>query len=132
MMKRTNYWIFGILLLVSIILLPSHRKSAYTADKPVGMNLVEGDYIDGTYTGIAIGYQPGISVEIEIANGDLTQVRVIDHSEIGRQFYQRPIDFIPDAIVDAQNTEVDVVGGATATSTGIMAAVESALAKAVR
>lgn len=131
-MKRINYSVFGILLLVSVILLPSHRRSAYTADVPAGMNLAEGNYANGTYTGVATGYQPGIKVEIEIENGNLVKVRVVDHSEIGRQFYQRPIDFIPDAIVDARNTEVDVVGGATATSTGIMAAVENALEKAVR
>ena len=48
----------------------------------------------------------------------------------GRQFYQAPIRLIPADIVDEQQTEVDVVSGATATSKAIMAAVEEAVNKA--
>ena len=53
----------------------------------------------------------------------------MDHNEIGRRYYQRPIDLIPGEIVEKQNTDVDSVSGATSTSKAIMAAVEEALLK---
>ncbi len=129
--KKTSYWIITVLIITAAaILLPSHRSSQYVADLPVGVDISEGNYSDGTYRGEATGYQPGLVVEVEIVGGAVEKVTVVEHSEIGRQFWQRPITLIPGAIVQQQNTDVDVVGGATSTSHGIMAAVEDALAKA--
>lgn len=130
-MKLSKYLIVGIILAAAAIIMPSHSRNRYKADEPEGINIQAENFSDGTYTGTATGYQPGIEVEIEIVGGVLQSVEVIEHSEIGRQFWTRPINLIPDVIVDKQQTDVDVVGGATSTSHGIMAAVEDALSKAI-
>ena len=132
MKMRHKVTIFVLIVLAAITILPSQSRlgGKSVCDKPVGMDIEPGAYVDGVYTGEATGFRPGLDVEIEIKNGELIRVSVIDHNEIGRQFWQRPIDLIPKVILDEQQTEVDAVGGATSTSHGIMAAVEHALEKA--
>jgi len=66
-----------------------------------------------------------------VEKGKVVQVRVVAHSEVGDRFFSTPIRVIPGQIVKKQSTAVDAVSGATATSYGIMAAVEDALKKAV-
>lgn len=105
------------------------RGSDYSV--PEGIVLGNYDLPDGTYTGEAVGFRPGLKVEITIINGELTSVEVIEHNEIGRQYWQTPINLIPGEIVKRQETEVDSVSGATATSKAIMAAVEDAVNKAI-
>ncbi|HPQ46655.1 MAG TPA: FMN-binding protein [Clostridia bacterium] len=90
----------------------------------------DGIYNDGTYTGEATGFRPGLVVSVEIKDGMIASVEVIDHNEVSSRFYQRPIDLIPDRIVAEQSTDVDAISGATCTSDGIMEAVEDALSKA--
>lgn len=82
---------------------------------------------DGVYTGEAVGYQPGLVVEVTVKDQMIASVEVIEHNEVKRQFWGRPVQEIPVAIVKEQSTDVDVVSGATFTSIGIMHAVEDAL-----
>ena len=89
-----------------------------------------GIYKDGVYTGEADGFRPGLIVEVEIKDDQIIRIDVIDHNEVNSRYYGRPVAEIPAAIIDAQNTNVDAVSGATYTSIGIMNAVENALAKA--
>lgn len=84
---------------------------------------------DGTYTGSATGYMPGLTVEVVVKGGAIASVKVLSHSETPRWF-QAVVNVIPERIVKAQGTDVDTVSGATSSSHGIMAAVENALAKA--
>jgi len=95
--------------------------------KPAGIDLSASIFRDGVYTGTAIAYRPGLTVSVTVQNGKVSLVKVTDHNEDGRRFYEYPIQVIPAAIVKAQNTKVDVVSGASATSCGIMVAVENAL-----
>ena len=95
-----------------------------------GINVKETRLIDGVYNGEADGFRPGLKVEIEIAKGNLIRVDVIDHNEVNPRFWERPVTIIPDEIIKRQSTKVDAVSGASATSYGIMAAVEDALSKA--
>ena len=88
-------------------------------------------YIDGTYEGEATGFRPGLKVEVVIANGLIESVVVTDHNEVKQKYWGRPVQLIPQEIVDAQSTDVDIVSGATFTSRGIMKAVEDALSQAV-
>lgn len=96
-------------------------------DKPVGMDISTLNIPDGKYQGSATGFKPDLQVEIVVEKGKLTSVIVTDHNEVGPKYYQTPINFIPQLIVKEQNTEVDSVSGATATSKAIMAAVEDAI-----
>jgi len=104
--------------------------SAANYAKPVGIDLSAQTFRDGVYTGTALAYHPGLTVAVTVKAGKVLSVKVTAHNEVGRRFYDYPIQVIPGAIVKAQKTKVDAVSGASATSYGIMAAVENALAKA--
>jgi uncharacterized protein with FMN-binding domain len=86
---------------------------------------------DGTYTGEANGYRPGLQVSVEIKNNTITSIEILQHNEVNARFYQRAINAIPQEILNAQSTDVDTVSGATFTSTGIINAVNNALSKAL-
>ncbi|MCD6321651.1 MAG: FMN-binding protein [Clostridiales bacterium] len=88
-------------------------------------------YKDGTYTGEAVGYQPGLIVSVTIKDNIITSVEVTDHNEMNSKFWTSPVKYIPIWILEAQNTEVDTITGATFTSTGIINAVNDALRQAL-
>ncbi len=88
-------------------------------------------YVDGVYKGEGRGFRPRLKVEVEILGGKIERIKVVSHNEIGPQYWRRAIKAIPNAIIKTQSTNVDVVGGATYTSRGIIDAVEDAL-KAAR
>jgi len=87
------------------------------------------DYIDGTYTGTGLGFKGPMDVEVIINNGFITQVEVIKHND-DRKWFNRANNQIPDKIIESQSTNVDVVGGATYSSKGIIEGVTEALIKA--
>jgi uncharacterized protein with FMN-binding domain len=101
------------------------------ASEPEGINLKARVYKDGTYTGSATGFRPGLTVEVTVKGGKLSAVKVVSHNEVNQRFYAYPIQVIPSAIVKSQSTDLDAVSGATCTSKGILAAVEDALKNAV-
>lgn len=84
---------------------------------------------DGTYRGTGTGLKPGIVVEVTVENGFITEVHVISHDETPDYFVDAG-EQVPSRIVDEQRTRVDAVTGATASSEGIMMAVEDALSGA--
>jgi uncharacterized protein with FMN-binding domain len=120
--------ILTALAIAAVAPLAAHRSGVYS--KPKGLDLSSATYQDGTYTGSADGFRPGIEVEVTVKEGKVASIKVVDHNEVDSRFYALPIKAIPSAIVKKQSTKVDVVSGATSTSYGIMAAVEDALAKA--
>lgn len=87
-------------------------------------------YKDGTYYGEAIGFRPGLKVEVVIENDEIMSVEVVEHNEHKERFWGPPIREIPPAIVENQSTDVDIISGATFTSQGIMDAVDKALEEA--
>lgn len=88
-------------------------------------------YKDGTYTGEATGYQPGLIVSVTIKNNEIAAVEVTDHNEVNSRFWTSPVKYIPGWIIEAQDTDVDTITGATYTSVGIINAVNDALRKAL-
>ncbi len=96
----------------------------------LGINVTEQSYTDGIYTGTADGFRPGIVVEVAIEESSVASVTVTEHHEIGPMYWSRPVSLIPASVVEQQSTAVDTISGATATSKGILAAVEDALGKA--
>lgn len=86
---------------------------------------------DGTYTGTAQGYGPGLTVKVVVKGGLVSSIDVTKHNEVNSRYYTRPIDRIPVAIISAQSLDVDTVSGATMTSVGILNAVRTALLTAV-
>jgi len=96
------------------------------------ISMPEGNvYMDGTYTGEATGYQPGMVVSVTIKDNIITSVEIIDHNEVSSRFWSTPVSLFPGWIVEAQSTEIDAISGATFTSVGIINAVNDALRKAL-
>lgn len=77
-------------------------------------------------TGEADGYGGKVKVSVTMNGTDITEVKVIEHSEtpgVGT----RAIEALPDAIVQADSVDVDSVSGATITSEAIKQAVGQAM-----
>ncbi len=91
----------------------------------------EATFADGTYTGVADGYGPDLTVEVTIEGGLITDIQIVSHNEHGSQFYGPAMETVPDEIIAAQSVEVDSVSGSTYTSVGIKNAVADALTQAL-
>lgn len=86
-------------------------------------------YIDGTYEGEGTGFGGPIDVKVTIENGQMKDVEIISaENEDGT--YLETAKGVISKILDAQTPEVDVMSGATFSSTGIKDAVANALQKA--
>jgi uncharacterized protein with FMN-binding domain len=85
-------------------------------------------FLDGTYTGIAEGYNGDITVEVLVVEGEIASVALLSHAEDAECLDKAKA--VMDAILLGQSTNVDVVSGATYTSVGIVLAVRDALLKA--
>ncbi len=86
-------------------------------------------YTPGTYTGVGSGRNGNIVAEVTVDETSIQAIEIVSHEEtpgISDPAFAQ----IPDAILAAQNAEVDAAAGASLTSRGIMAAVEDALAQA--
>ena len=82
-----------------------------------------------TFEGVGKGFGGEIKVAATIEGGKLTAVEVLSHGETAG-ISDPAIANMPNAIVEAESTEVDNVSGATITSKAIKAAVNDALAQA--
>ncbi|HHY27538.1 MAG TPA: flavocytochrome c [Desulfitobacterium dehalogenans] len=87
---------------------------------------VEANYKDGTYTGVGQGKGGEIKVEVVVKDGEVIKVTLKEHAETPGIF-ENAEEGVVSEIIRKQITEVDVVGGATMTSKGIMEAVAQAL-----
>lgn len=83
-------------------------------------------YEDGTYEGEADGYVDVIKVSVDVTDGEISSVEILEHNE-SDSISDDAIDQIPAAIEEKGSTDVDAVAGATGTSEGIKAAVDNAL-----
>ncbi|MGI6575865.1 MAG: FMN-binding protein [bacterium] len=94
-----------------------------------GVNMA--DIADGTYTGSALGFNGQVEVEVTVAGGVITSVKVLRHNE-SPGVSDPAIQQVPERIVKEQRLDVDAVSGATFSSHGIMDAVEAALTGAAQ
>ena len=76
------------------------------------------------------GYKEGspIKVEVTLEEGKITAIEILEHEETAG-ISDPAFEKIPQAIIDAQSTDVDAVSGATMSSEGIKAAVKNATGK---
>ena len=94
-------------------------------DLPQGSDFKE--LTDGVYYGQAMGYGGLIKVTVTVTDQKIFSVEVTDHNET--KSYYEDTEHILDEIVHSNSTNVDTVSGATATSRGILSAVEDALSE---
>ena len=80
------------------------------------------------YIGEADGFGGPIKVKVTMDGDKIAKIDVLSHGDTPG-ICDKAFATIPQAIIDAQSTQVDVDAGATFSSKGIMAAVEDALSK---
>lgn len=90
---------------------------------------LKSNYKDGTYVGIGNGYRQDIEVKVVIFNNRITDIEVIKSHE-SQNFSEVPFKLIPATIIKKQSLDVDLISGATRTSSGFDSAVEDALNQA--
>ena len=89
----------------------------------------ENVYKDGAYTGSAQGFGGAITVQVTLANDEITDIQVTSAPGEDSAYLSQGEGVIS-SIISAQSTDVDTVSGATFSSTGIINAVVDALGKA--
>lgn len=81
---------------------------------------------NGVYEGSANGMGGAVKVAVTVEDGKISGVEVLEHKETAG-ISDPAIEQIPQAIVEAQSTDVEAVTGATVTSEAIKEAVATAL-----
>ncbi len=79
-----------------------------------------------TLTGTAEGFGGPVTVSVEVEDGKITKVEIVEQSETPA-IAGDALEQLPAAIVEKGSTDVDMVSGATYTSTAIIEAVNNAL-----
>ena len=102
--------------------------------KPAEPLVVEGftqpsAYRDGVYTASAEGFGGPITVQVTILNDKIDSITIVSAEGETSSYFTKALHVIS-TILDEQTPEVDVISGATYSSTGILNAVKSALASA--
>ena len=88
-----------------------------------------GTYAPGSYSAEAAGFGGALTVEVTFSAEEITDVTVIEHNETP-DLADDALAEIPQAIVEAQSSDVDSVSGATMTSEAIKAAVRDCIDQA--
>lgn len=99
------------------------------SENGISSSLTNGQYKDGTYTGVGRGFRPNLKVSVTVSGGKISNIEILSHDE-SRGYYEQPFDIVPKEIIQSQSTNVDTVSGATRSSNGIISAVEDALRQA--
>ncbi|MBQ9001545.1 MAG: FMN-binding protein [Eggerthellaceae bacterium] len=86
--------------------------------------------VDGVFEGSAQGFGGPVAMRVTIEGGYIDSVEIVDASMEDAPWLEMCLG-LPDAIVKAQNTSIDVVSGATFTSSGILNGTTEALRQAL-
>lgn len=105
------------------------KEDAEEADTEEESDDSENVYKDGTYTGSAQGFGGAITVQVTLANDEITDIQVTSAPGEDSAYLSQGEGVIS-SIISTQSTDVDTVSGATFSSTGIINAVVDALGKA--
>lgn len=81
---------------------------------------------DGTFVGSAKGFGGAVQMQVDIVDGYIDSVQILDASHEDDAWLDM-CKSIPAQIVKAQSTDLDVVSGATYTSSGMLNATTEAL-----
>lgn len=83
-------------------------------------------YADGVYTGSSRGYGGQVKVQVTMADGEITDLQLLDASHETAAFLKRAKRLLP-TVLEEQTWEVDAISEATYTSRGILGAIQNAL-----
>lgn len=103
---------------------------AAAAASLIAAGAAQAAYKDGTYEGTGKGRASDIKVQVDVKDGNVSDVKILSHGETEMIFEAAKADVVP-AVVKANGVDgVAAVAGATLSSEGIKAAVKDALSKA--
>lgn len=85
-------------------------------------------YTPGTYEGEGQGHAGPIKVAVSVSETAIDSIEIVDFND--SEFAEGPADDMITKIVEANTSEIDVVAGATVTTTGVKEAAAMALAQA--
>ena len=88
-------------------------------------------YVDGTWEGTGTGFGGEIKVSVMVQDGKIKDVEIVSAKSEDPAYFDMA-KVLTKRIVEAQNTKLDTVSGATYSSTGILDAATDALSKAVK
>lgn len=96
----------------------------------VGCGSKEAAYKDGSYDGVGKGFKNDIKVSVEVKDGKIEDIKVVDQKET-EGLGDNAIEEIIKTVKEKQSTDkVEAVSGATASSNGVIEAINSALEQA--
>ncbi len=90
---------------------------------------IEALYEPGTYTAVAAGYNDDIEVEVTVDENEITAIEVLEHAET-EDIAEPAFEDLTQAVLESQSTDVDTISGATGSSEGFLAAIDTALSEA--
>ena len=94
------------------------------------VSAVDVELASGEYLGVGEGGMGGdISVKVAYANETITSIDVVSEKETP-DIGGKALEQLPDLVIAANSTKIDVVSGATMTSKAFFAAVENAISQA--
>lgn len=89
-----------------------------------------GSYKDGNYEGVGKGNGGDIKVSVEVTDGKIKDVKIVDQKETADLFESAKNSIIPEIVKNQGTDGVNTVSGATNSSKGIIEAVNNALSQA--
>ena len=91
-------------------------------------------YKDGTYTGsVADAFYGNVQVQTTITNGKITDVQFLDYPHdrpTSVEINSQAMSLLKQEAITAQNSQVDIISGATQTSDAFIQSLASALSQA--
>lgn len=98
------------------------------------MGMMGGSYKDGTYTGTSVdAYYGNVQVQVMVSGGKIIDVRFLNYPHdrgTSRMINSQAMPYLKSEVITAQNANVDIVSGATATSQAFIQSLQSALSQA--
>lgn len=108
--------------------------SVTSSAAPAASTSASETFKDGTYTGAAAGTRWGtVQVEITVSGGRITSAQTVqqpDGNSRDQEINSFAVPNLNSEVVSAQSASIDMVSGATVTSTGYVQSLQSAIDKA--
>lgn len=114
----------------------SPSASARTENGKTSDSTKTSGYADGTYTGAAVGTRYGaVQVKMTVTGGTITAVTAVQYPNSNphdQAINSRAIPVLAREAMSAQSANIDMVSGATYTSTGYLGSLQDAIDQASR
>ena len=128
--KRTALVVLAVIAAMVLVVAVTVKRIESNLEKMTALPFEDIDISrieDGIYTGSFSSFPVSAKVEVTIKGQAITGIELLKHTH-GQG---GPAEVLPGYVVEAQSLDVDVISGATYSSTVILKAIEDALVGAV-